>query len=299
MDERQVAVLELLEVAEHLVLGPVALERGVVEEAGRAGQRAVVAGAVGLGHERAAEGVDEVGEVGVGDGLVERDPDRPVGVAPEVDRVLVAGERDHVLAVAQADAQGVEKGAVDDLVAGRLERPGQPPRLAVDVLGDGRQPVGPVVDGVEPGDVGQEHLGRADVARRLLAADVLLARLQRHPQRRVAVPVLADADDPAGDLARERVGGGEERRVGAAEAHRHAEPLAGAQRHVRAPGAGRLDERQAPAGRSRRRGSRRRRGRARRGRRSRRSRRRSWGTGRARRCSRRRARTRPGRPPRR
>ena len=99
---------------------------------------------------------------------------------------------------------------------------------AVDALGDLGQPVRPVVDRVEAGDVRQQHLRRADVAGGLVAADVLLARLERHAERGVAVAVLAHADDAAGDLALELVGRGEEGGVRAAVAHRDAEALAAA-----------------------------------------------------------------------
>ena len=77
----------------------------------------------------------------------------------------------------------------------------------MDPPGDGRQPVGPVVDRVEPGDVRQQRLGRADVRRRLLAADVLFARLQRHPVRRVAVDVDRRADDASRRLTHVTPGG--------------------------------------------------------------------------------------------
>ena len=157
------------------------------------------------------------------------------------------------------------------------------------------EPLGPVVDGVHRRDDGEEHLRRADVARRLLAADVLLARLERHPQRGVAVGVDGDADDAAGDLPLEVVGGGEERGVGAAVAERHAEALRVADGHVRAELAGRRRAASARGGRWRRRRTRRRRARRRRRRRSPRPRRPSSGTARAPRTRRRRTRTRPGR----
>jgi hypothetical protein len=48
---------------------------------------------------------------------------------------------------------------------------------------------------------GRQHLRRADVRRRLLAPDVLLARLQREAVGRVAVRVDADADQPPGQRA--------------------------------------------------------------------------------------------------
>ncbi len=89
-------------------------------------------------------------------------------------------------------------------------------------------PLGAVVDAVHRRHHGEQHLRGADVARRLLAADVLLARLQREPVGGVAVGVDRDADEAAGQLAGERVGDGHEAGVRAAEAHRHAEALRGA-----------------------------------------------------------------------
>ena len=101
-----------------------------------------------------------------------------------------------------------------------------------------------MVDGVHRGHHGQQHLRRADVARRLLAADVLLARLQREAQRRVPLRVVGDADDPAGDLALELVARRHVAGVRAAVAERHAEALAGADGDVGADLARRLEQRQ-------------------------------------------------------
>jgi hypothetical protein len=127
-------------------------------------------------------------------------------------------------------------------VAQALEAAGEGARVGVDPPGDGGEPLGPVVDGVEPGDVGEEHLRRADVGGRLLAADVLLAGLERHPEGGVALRVHAEPDDPAGDLPLELVGGGEERGVRAAVPHRHAEPLGVADGAVRPELARRAEE---------------------------------------------------------
>ena len=71
---------------------------------------------------------------------------------------------------------------------------------AMDALGDRGEPVGAVVDRVHAGHHGEQHLRGADVAGRLLPADVLLAGLQREPVGRVAVGVDRDADQPAGQL---------------------------------------------------------------------------------------------------
>ena len=143
-----------------------------------------------------------------------------------------------------------------------------------------------VVDGVHAGHHRQQHLRGADVGGGLLAADVLLARLQRQavgglalrhrPTRRSGGPASSACRRPAG-----HEGG-----VRAAETERHAEALRVADDDVRAPFAGRGDQRQREqVGGD---GDQRRRARARRRRapRSRRRRRRCPGTAAARRSRR-------------
>ncbi len=192
MREREVPVLQLLEVAEHLRLAPVAVEVRVRHELGRARERAVVArfhlacefvgcearrGGAGERHQQVVHVVDP-------DGLVEGNPERAVTEIAEVDAELVGGALGDVGGfepAGGADAERVEVVVVDDLVADPAQPAGEELREAVDALGDGFEPLGSVVDGVHRRDNGEEDLGRADVARRLLAADVLLARLQRHP----------------------------------------------------------------------------------------------------------------------
>ena len=67
---------------------------------------------------------------------------------------------------------------------------------------------------------------RADVVGGLLAADVLLARLQRQDEAAAAVGVGGLAGDPAGHAAEVLLGGGEEAERGAAEVEAVAERLA-------------------------------------------------------------------------
>ena len=112
---------------------------------------------------------------------------------------------------------------------------GEDRRQAVHALGDAGQAVGPVPHGVQPGDVGQQHLGGADVRRGLLPADVLLTGLEGEAQRRAAGGVGGHADQAAGQRPGEGVAGGEEGGVGTAEAHRHAEALRRADGDVGAP----------------------------------------------------------------
>src|SRR2546426_1099956 len=78
---------------------------------------------------------------------------------------------------------------------------------------------------VHAGHHGEQHLRGADVAGGLLAADVLLARLQGHAQRGAAGGIPGYSDDAPGYMAPLGLTRREERRVRAAVAHRHAEAL--------------------------------------------------------------------------
>ena len=109
---------------------------------------------------------------------------------------------------------------------------------------DGRQARRAVIDRVHARDHGEQHLRRADVRRRLLAADVLLARLQCEAVRRTSVRVDGDADEAAGHRALEVVARREVARVRAAIADRHAEALRRADDDVGAPFARRRQQRE-------------------------------------------------------
>ena len=129
-----------------------------------------------------AEGVPEMLDLRALRDLVARDADR-VGVdAQEVDAELAGGRDDGVRVVRDAHADRVEEVVVHELEAAVAQAPGEDRREPVDAPGDQLEPLAAVVDGVHRGHHGQQHLRRADVRRGLLAADVLLARLQREPQ---------------------------------------------------------------------------------------------------------------------
>jgi hypothetical protein len=102
-----------------------------------------------------------------------------------------------------------------------------------------------VVHGIHAGHDGKEHLRRTYVAGRLVSAYVLLSGLQCHPERRPAIPVFRNTDDASGQRAFVRISRGKERRVRAAIAHRHAEPLAVADSDVGSPFARRREQREA------------------------------------------------------
>ena len=91
-----------------------------------------------------------------------------------------------------------------------------------------------MVNGIHARGDRKERLGRADVARRLLAPNVLLAGLQRHAKRAVAVNVLRHADDSPWQLAHVVVFAREVRGVRPAVTKRNAESLRASDRDVRA-----------------------------------------------------------------
>ena len=78
--------------------------------------------------------------------------------------------------------------------------------------------------------------------RRLVAADVLFARGERQHEAALAISVDRFAAEAAWHLAQEFRLAGEETDIGAAEAERHADRLAFADRNVGAHFAGRLHE---------------------------------------------------------
>jgi hypothetical protein len=114
----------------------------------------------------------------------------------------------------------------------------------MDARGYRLQAIGSMVDAVHRGHVRQQRLGGADVRRRLLATDMLLARGQRHAVGLPSVNVHGDADDAARRLPHVRVPRREKRGVGTAVAKRNTEPLRVAEDDVRAHLSGRCQQRQ-------------------------------------------------------
>jgi hypothetical protein len=203
-------------------------------EGGQLGQRLA-----GLG-----EPGPQVGEVGACRRLVERDADMLRRDAAQVGAGR-ARTRDHGLgAVAGLDRQRVEGLRGEQPAAERAQPLGQDRGVGRHALGDALQALRTVVDGVHAGDHRQQHLRGADVGGRLLAPDVLLARLQRQAVAGVAVRIDAGADEAARHLALELVAAGQVGRVRTAGTHRHAETLRAADRDVGAELARWLEQRQ-------------------------------------------------------
>ncbi|GAA3420666.1 hypothetical protein GCM10018952_64650 [Streptosporangium vulgare] len=240
-------VLEPAQVAQHRRLGAVAVEDRVgqvVADPGQRGGQRVVRGGVEVGEHGAAdlEGgqdllqVEELGPLVAGDAHV-------VGVDQAQVHPVVAGRGDDLRGPAGHPGEhGVEEGVVHDLDAALAQALGEHDGVPVGAPADPAQALGAVVDGVHAGDHGEQHLRGADVAGGLLAADVLLAGLEREPVRGAPVGVLGDAHQAARQLALEAVADRHVGGVRAAEAEGDAEALRGADRDVGAELAGRGQE---------------------------------------------------------
>jgi len=225
-------------VAQERVLGGVRREHRVAEVIGVAnGQRA---GGLRRGRLVVAVGQRrrQPRQLVVGHGLVERHVHQATAGVAHVE-ARVQGPRHPRFGIVGLHTHGVEKHRVLHVVPGLSQRRRQDPGTVVDRFGDASQPLGAVVHRVKPRDHRQQHLRGADVAGRLIAADVLLAGLQRHPQRRLAPRVAREADDAPGHTPRVFLVRGQEARVRTAVAHRHTETLGAAHGDVGAPRSGR------------------------------------------------------------
>ena len=92
----------------------------------------------------------------------------------------------------------------------------QEARQTVHATSDFAQAIRSVITGVHRRHVGQQCLRGADVARSLVAPNVLLARLQRQPEGRPAARVFGHPYNAPGHLALVHIARGKERRVRAA-----------------------------------------------------------------------------------
>ena len=190
------------------------------------------------------ETTDDTHEVAPARRLIEGEPE-PIGIRDAQVYPLLAGAGGDAPGLARhAHGDGVEKGLGLNLKAEALERERCDPCHAMGAPGDAPEPRVAVPDGIKAGDDGEQHLRRADVACRFFAADMLLARLQRHAQGGLAGAVDRNPDDaprhrPLVDLA-----GGEKGGMGPAIAHGYAEALGAADGDIGPPGARRLQQRE-------------------------------------------------------
>ena len=165
----------------------------------------------------------------------------PIRYHSQVD-LLFGSSSMHGGGVAATDHHGVEALSGSDRITqghqGSLEATTQ----AHDALGDGRESIRPMVNGIEGSHHRQKHLRGADVAGGLVSSNVLLTGLESQTQSRLALGILGLTHQAAGDLALVGIPGGEESGVGAAEPHRHTKALSAAHRDVGSEGRHRRDQ---------------------------------------------------------
>src|SRR2546423_7647074 len=104
----------------------------------------------------------------------------------------------------------------------------------MDALGDCAHTARAVIDRVHRRDDGEKNLRRADVTRCLVAADVLLARLQRESVSGPAFSIVRNADESPGHVALVLIERGKVSRMRSAETEWNAETLRISNRNVSA-----------------------------------------------------------------
>src|SRR5262245_40861141 len=115
----------------------------------------------------------------------------------QVDRVRREVFENFGLARAHLDGDGVEERGLLHVPAERRQSLDQGPGGAMDLVRNAPEPVRAVIDRIHRRDARRQNLRGADVRGRLLAADVLLARLQREPISRLTAAIDRNADDAA------------------------------------------------------------------------------------------------------
>ena len=131
-------------------------------------------------HRLAREDAPQGLEVRPTGGLVEGDPEMVAVDETQVDAGFPGPRRDAPRLAGSAHRDRVEVCVGQHLEPETIEPLHHDAGHAVHALRNGAQPLRPVIHGVETGDVREQHLRGADVAGGLLAANVLLAGLERH-----------------------------------------------------------------------------------------------------------------------
>ena len=244
MVERQILVLQRLDVAQHLGFRVIAVEHRVRQERGGTTQRCrnTHLGSADLGVQCSdiltVRGTGKSGQQlvdgGAGGGFIQADT-QVIGIDHTQVDAGSAGTLENLTGLARhLQGQGIEEGRVATLDTLCAQAFGQNRGQTLYALGDQLKTLRAVVNGVEAGDVGQQHLRGTDVRVGLLAANVLLTGLQRHTQGAVATGINRDTDDATRHRALVSIAGGEERSVRSAVAHRHAKALRRTEDHVSA-----------------------------------------------------------------
>ncbi|MNI13269.1 hypothetical protein D3C73_664850 [compost metagenome] len=227
--EREVAVGQAADVAGHLAFGTVHVEDRmghVIRFPQKRRRQAVFDFEVG-DLEIAAECAPDGFERHRTSALVERHADLRLADLAQVDAFGDGCTQDQALHVADLDRDRVEEGFRLNFVAELFQALGHQHGLLVDLLGNRLQALRAVEDAVHRGHDGEQNLRGADVRRRLFAADMLFAGLQRQAIGAVAAGIDRNADKTAGHGALVGILDGHVSGVRAAVADRNAEALRG------------------------------------------------------------------------
>ena len=138
------------------------------------------------------------------------------------------------------DPNRIEKVFVRDFQSERFQTVGELSRAVMHALSNRLQTARAVINRVHRRDDGEQNLRGANVTRRFVAADVLLACLQREPISGPAFSIVGNADEPAGHVAFVLIPRCKKRGVRSAEAERNAETLRASNRDVGAKFSGRF-----------------------------------------------------------
>ena len=235
--EREILGFQPLEVAQHLGFGVIAVEHRLGEKRGFAGERGGPGGRGGVAGRsrrvRAKRGGNR-GHVGGGGSLIERNPE-VIGIdAAQIDPGGHGGHENGIRLPRHVGDEGVEEGTRLDfhIVCGKGFSQGG--GVGVDPAGEVLESFRDVVNRIHRRHHGEQDLGGANVGSGLVAADVLLAGLQREPEARLAAGIHGHPDQATGHFAFQLVLAGHEPGMRTAEPERHAKPLGRTDADVRA-----------------------------------------------------------------
>ncbi len=184
------------------------------------------------------------GDVGRCGRLATRDPDVILVDEAEEHPTPAGSIDDRRRPAARLDDHGVEEVLVDEAEAGLPQPCRDVDGAAVDTACDAAQSLGAVVHGVHGGHDSQQHLGGADVGRRLLPADVLLPRLQGEAVGGPLLRVDRESDQAPRQIALQPRLDRHEGRMRTAVPERDPEALRGPDGDISSPLPRRLEQRQ-------------------------------------------------------
>ena len=130
--------------------------------------------------------------------LIDRHADGVHVHAPDVEAPIEGCCDECIGTACTMDAHRIEEAISDDPQTHGVATSSDLERMSTDTIGDGTKSLGTVVGGIHGSDHGQQHLGRANVARRAFTANVLLTCLQGQSICGDPIGIDRDADESTG-----------------------------------------------------------------------------------------------------